>query len=59
MSIYTWRNKTTGETVDLVKPMSEAQTPPDESGNWERLYNFGVGRVEGGGGSPSRPAKTK
>lgn len=59
MPLYTWKNKATGEVVEIQRPMSEATVPPDEESEWERLYSFGVGRVEGGGGSPARVAKTK
>lgn len=59
MPLYTWKNVKTGEVVEMMRPMAEATIPPNDDDGWERIYNFGVGRVEGGGGSPARAAKTK
>lgn len=54
MPTYTWKNTKTGETVDVQRPIAEASTPPEGEGPWERVFAFGVGRVEGGGSSPAR-----
>ncbi len=58
MPLYVWKNTKTGEVVDVLRArMNESQTPPDDSGDWERVYAFGVGRIEGAGGSPPRVSK--
>lgn len=55
MPTYLWKNVETGEVVEEFRSMEHSHTPPDKPGTWERLYPlFGVGRVEGGGGSPAR-----
>lgn len=54
MPIYAWKNKRTGEITEVMRPMSECNTPPDWTNEWERVYSFGLGRVEGAGGSPGR-----
>ena len=61
MPTYAWKNKKTGEVVDVTRPVAEANVPPDsgEKDDWERVYSFGVGRVEGAGGSPGRVTKVK
>lgn len=56
MPYYVWKNKKTEEVVEVQRSISECELPPDSTGEWERVYSFGVGRVEGGGGSPSRPS---
>lgn len=50
---YEWKNTETGEVVES----EHWSIPPDKSGNWQRVFRFGVGRVEGGGGSPGRATK--
>jgi hypothetical protein len=49
---YDWKNVETGEVVTT----SHWSEPPDDSGKWRRLYSFGVGRVEGAGGSRGMPS---
>lgn len=56
MPLYAWKNTETGEVVEVQRTMSEATIAPDDSGKWERIFTFGIGRVEGGGGSPGRPS---
>jgi hypothetical protein len=53
---YGWVNKKTGEYVEVHRPLKEYDVPPTEEDEWERVFSFGVGRVEGGGSSPSRPS---
>lgn len=47
---YEWRNVETGEMVEH----DHWSVPPALPGTWVRNYLFGVGRVEGGGGTPGR-----
>lgn len=54
MPWYAWRNKKTAQFAEVFRPTEKHNVPPDDSGDWERVYAFGVGRVEGGGGSPAR-----
>lgn len=56
MPEYEWRNVETGEVVTVTRSMADSSSPPDDSGEWERVYSFGIGRTEGGGGSPARPS---
>lgn len=50
---WEWKNVKTGEVVEH----DHWSIPPDKSGDWKRVWAFGVGRVEGGGGSPGRVSK--
>lgn len=59
MPIYAWKNTYSGEVVEVLRPMSECNTPPDSTNQWERVYSFGVGRVEGAGSSPARPSVSR
>ena len=67
MPLYTWKNKKTGKLVDVRRSSAESSVPPDifddlpgtTPGDWERYYAFGIGRVEGAGGSPARTTKAK
>lgn len=45
---YEWKNPKTGQTM-----MTPSPDKPPKYG-WVRVFTFGVGRVEGGGGSPGR-----
>lgn len=47
---YDWKNTKTNEIVEHDHPSD----PPSLPGEWQRIFSFGTGRVEGGGGSPSR-----
>jgi len=38
MPSYDWLNKTTGETLIVVCTVDTRDTPPDESGEWERIF---------------------
>jgi hypothetical protein len=49
MKMYEWKNK----DGDVVEHNHWAD-PPNLPGEWKRIYSFAAGRVEGGGGSPSR-----
>lgn len=51
---YEWVNKKTGEVVTVERKIADYKVPPDDSGDWERIFTFAVGRVEGAGGSPNR-----
>ena len=33
--------------------------PPDDTGNWQRVYHVGIGAVDGAGGSPARPVRKR
>lgn len=46
---YEWKNKE-GDVVDH----DHWGVAPKLPGKWTRVYSFAAGRVEGGGGSPSR-----
>lgn len=61
MPLYAWRNIETNEIVEVERSMADSQLAPepDDQGKWQRVYNFGVGRVEGGGGSPGRSSVVK
>jgi hypothetical protein len=50
--VYEWKNIRTGEIIEH----SHWSIPPDESGDWRRIFSFGVGRVEGAGSSPALPS---
>jgi len=57
---YEWKNIKTGEVVTVERKLADYLMPPDKSGQWERVISpFGVGRVEGGGGSPNRTSISK
>jgi hypothetical protein len=47
---YEWRNFETGE----LRSTRKYNEPPDDSGNWQRVYSFGVGSVKGAGSTPGR-----
>jgi len=49
---YEWKNVRTGKVVEH----DHWSVPPKLPGKWVRLFNFGVGRVEGAGGSPGMPS---
>lgn len=49
MKKYEWKNQN-GEVVEH----DHWSKPPRLPGTWKRVYSFAAGRVEGGGGSPSR-----
>lgn len=51
--VYLWQNTDTGEIVEH----DHWSTPPEKPGSWVRKFSFGVGRVEGGGGSPGRVSR--
>lgn len=59
MPLYAWKNMSSGEVIEVRRPVSECDRPPDKTHQWERVYAFGVGRVEGGGGSPGRASVKK
>lgn len=59
MPTYLWKNPKTGEIVEVERSFENADQPPDKRRKWVRVYSFGLGRVEGGGGSPARAAKVK
>lgn len=44
---YEWKNTETGEVVEH----DHWSVPPQKPGEWQRLFAFGVGRVNGAGGS--------
>ena len=48
---YLWKDPKSGETIEHDHPSD----PPKKG--WVRVYSFGIGRVEGGGGSPGRVSK--
>lgn len=52
MPEYDWKNDETGEVVTTA----HWSKPPEGPGKWRRLYVFGVGRVEGAGGSRGMPS---
>ena len=52
MRRYDWKNGKTGE----IRETDSWSRPPDLTGVWERVYSFGVGRVEGAGGTPGMPS---
>lgn len=54
MPEYEWKNTKTEEVVTVSRKVADYQVPPDDSGNWVRVYSFGLGRVDGGGGTPGR-----
>lgn len=49
---YEWKNKETGEIITH----NHYRNPPDLPGQWERVFAFGLGSVQGAGGSPGRPS---
>lgn len=51
---YEWKNTETEEVVTVERKAADYQVPPDDSGKWVRVYSFGLGRVDGGGGTPGR-----
>lgn len=57
MPLYPWKNTKTGEEVELLRSMAESDIPPNDDEGWERVYSFGLGRIEGAGGSPPRVSK--
>lgn len=59
MPWYTWKNTQTGREVEIWNRMEDCNVPPAEEGEWERVYSFGVGRVEGAGSSPARPSVSR
>lgn len=58
MPTYIWRNTKTGEISEVVRPMSDASVPPDDSGDWMREYSLSIGFVSHSGGSPIRHVDT-
>ncbi len=52
---YEWKNVRTGKVVEHDHPTE----PPFKRGKWQRVYSFGTGSVEGGGGSPARTSVKK
>lgn len=48
MPSYLWKNTKTGKIVEVFRSIAKAHEGPDEPGTWQRIYSFGVGRVEGG-----------
>ena len=52
MPEYDWKNEKTGD----IQTTDHHATPPDDSGEWKRVYSFGLGSIMGAGGSPSRPS---
>jgi hypothetical protein len=58
MPFYAWKNKKSGKIVEVERPMSHSHLPPgNDAAGWERVFAFGIGRVEGAGGSPARFTK--
>ncbi len=47
MPTYEWRHNSTGE----IRETDSNQTPPDSSGNWKRVFSFGLATVQGAGQS--------
>ena len=55
MPEYDWLNIETDEVVTVERKLADYQVPPDDFGDWVRVISgFGVGRIEGAGGSPNR-----
>lgn len=59
MPIYEWKNRVTGETQEVVRSMADSDLPPDDSGDWERVFWFSAGHIQGAGGSPARMSPKK
>lgn len=55
MKVYEWRNIKTGEVIDH----DHWGEPPKKRGKWERVYRFGIGRVEGAANSPPRTSRKR
>ncbi|MEM3008395.1 MAG: hypothetical protein QXY15_10135 [Candidatus Nitrosotenuis sp.] len=53
--VYDWRNIKTGQIVTT----DTADTPPDDSGQWVRVYQVGIAKVSGAGSSPARSSYIK
>lgn len=54
MPDYEWINEK-GE----VKITQSHNTPPDEKGDWKRVYSFGLSSITGAGNSPGRVSAIK
>jgi hypothetical protein len=56
--VYEWRNIRTGEVVEHDSPTDPPGACCDDPDcceeKWQRVFAFGVGRVEGAGSSPPR-----
>jgi hypothetical protein len=35
---YLWKNLDTDEVVEVERPASQYDVPPDDSGKWEKVY---------------------
>lgn len=54
---YEWLDEDTGRVVEVNRPVSEYDRPPDEPGNWKPLISIpAIGAVKGAGGTPGRRA---
>jgi len=36
MPIYTWKNKQTGEVIEVIRSLAESDVPPEGEGDWEK-----------------------
>lgn len=52
---YIWKNSKTDEVIET----ESRETPPDQTGDWKRVYSFGLGSVMGAGQSPGRTSSGK
>lgn len=52
---YEWCKISNG----VVVTTTSATVPPDTSGDWKRVYSFGVASVPGAAGSPARTSIKK
>lgn len=56
MPNYEWKHKITGEVKVIKMPMKHSDVPPDDSGDWERVYTTG-GKVYADGWGSDRKGK--
>ena len=59
MPFYEWK-RFNEETQEWDFELTDHYaTPPDSTGQWQRVYSVGIGQVQGAGGSPARTVKPK
>lgn len=58
MPVYEWK-RWNEETQEFDYNLTMTLDPPDESGQWRRVYSVAIGQVPGAGGSPARGANRR
>ena len=51
MPLYTWKNKGTGEVVEIFRGINDYQLPPELDGEWVKLIDAPAGLMSPEGGN--------